>query len=414
MKVQTIAALVTAATLSFTTISTAHAETAQKTKYPVILAHGTAGWDSLLGLDYFGDEWGTFALDGCSFLEIGCNGWVSGDQKAAAFQVTSFASSETRGLELANQIESYMATNGVSYVNIVGHSQGGMDARKAAHLLKSRKNYQVVKDLISISSPHRGTSYAKKGLDKYARNGDQFCWNLPWNGSPSTDPCGALIEFAANNIYDIATTTTTTQRNNMIAALKQFVYDDYDPNDGETTGGKTYGQNYNLTTSSGAAIAARVGSFVTAQDDFNVTPLLAALHVVLGNFNADGDAYCSDDCDNDGAVGKGDGSVYDMDDDGLVPITSQQMGTRLSYASNDATCGWKGIIWSCWDPLDSVGSVSSTGYVSSMNSVTSTQMTSHEGVISQDHLDVMSIGPDTFDELEFYASIANYIAKGGN
>ena len=63
----------------------AAAEEAAKTKYPVVLAHGMAGWDSIIGIDYFGDEWGTFALDGCSFLEInGCNDWVPGDQKAGA------------------------------------------------------------------------------------------------------------------------------------------------------------------------------------------------------------------------------------------------------------------------------------------------------------------------------------------
>ena len=57
----------------------AAAEEAAKTKYPVVFAHGMAGWDSLLGIDYFGDEWGTFALDGCSLLEInGCNDWVTG------------------------------------------------------------------------------------------------------------------------------------------------------------------------------------------------------------------------------------------------------------------------------------------------------------------------------------------------
>jgi hypothetical protein len=41
-------------------------------------------------------------------------------------------------------------------------------------------------------------------------------------------------------------------------------------------------------------------------------------------------------------------------------------------------------------------------------------MTSHDGKISQDHLDVTGLGPDTFDEMEFYAAISNFIAAGGN
>ena len=58
----------------------AHAE-AQKTKYPIILAHGMAGWDEIVGLDYFGNEKGVFALDGCQLLEVnGCNDDVNGSQ----------------------------------------------------------------------------------------------------------------------------------------------------------------------------------------------------------------------------------------------------------------------------------------------------------------------------------------------
>jgi len=164
MKFQKLAAIAASVLLTLG-ISTQHAvaEEATKTKYPVILAHGMAGWDSLLGIDYFGDEWGTFALDGCSLLEInGCNDWVPGDQKAEAFQVTSFGSSELRGTQLADQVETYMAAQGVQYINLVGHSQGGFDIRKAAHVLKARKGYVVVKDLISLSSPHRGSPYAQK------------------------------------------------------------------------------------------------------------------------------------------------------------------------------------------------------------------------------------------------------------
>jgi hypothetical protein len=37
-------------------------------------------------------------------------------------------------------------------------------------------------------------------------------------------------------------------------------------------------------------------------------------------------------------------------------------------------------------------------------------MTSTSSVINQDHMDVVGVGPDTFDEPEFYAAIFNYIA----
>jgi triacylglycerol lipase len=412
MNLKKLAAVAASALISLGVLTQpAVAEEATKTKYPVILAHGMAGWDSLLGIDYFGDEWGTFALDGCSLLEInGCNDWVPGDQKAEAFQVTSFGTSELRGTQLADQVESYMAAQGAQYINLVGHSQGGFDIRKAAHVLKARKGYVVVKDLISLSSPHRGSPYAKKIMDKYARNGDQLCWNLPWDGNPANDPCGVLVANIADALYDVLNTALgQTERNNLIAGGLQLIYDDYDPADGKITGSKAFNQNYNLTGAGGSAVAGRISSLITAQDDGNLMPLLSGLGVLIG-FNGDGDGYCVNDCDNDGAAGAGDGSTYDMDDDGLVGINSQQIGTRLSYTEDDWKCAWYG----CWNPLDTLAAVSTTGYVADVNNPSSTQMTSHTGKISQDHLDVTGLGPDTFDEMEFYAAISHFIAAGGN
>lgn len=52
---------------------------ADETKYPVIFAHGMAGWDDLgIGYSYFGEDWsGTFVGDSCSFMELnGCNEWI--------------------------------------------------------------------------------------------------------------------------------------------------------------------------------------------------------------------------------------------------------------------------------------------------------------------------------------------------
>jgi hypothetical protein len=36
-------------------------------------------------------------------------------------------------------------------------------------------------------------------------------------------------------------------------------------------------------------------------------------------------------------------------------------------------------------------------------------MTSTSSVINQDHLDVVGVPPDTFDEMEFYAAVIDYI-----
>lgn len=399
----TLATLV-ASTLSLGAIS-AQAETATTTKYPVILAHGMAGWDSLGGMNYFGNDSGTFVGDSCQFLEInGCNDWINESQtpKTEAFQVTSLNNSEVRGNELYDQVRSFMATTGASMVNLVGHSQGGFDIRKTAHRLKAYYGSVKVGAMISISSPHRGSPYAKKILDLYARNqSNVFCGALPANPDGS-DPCLSAIANIGDVLFDFATGGNTAG-NDIIAAGTQLVYDDYDANDGKVTGAKAFNQNYNV-----GGVAQYVGSVITGQDDISLQPLLGTLGSIIG-MNADGDGYCVNDCDNDGAAGAGDGVIRDNDDDGLVGINSQQMGYRLKYVENDYTCAWYG----CWNPLDKLQEVSATGYVGDINAPNSTQMTSHEGKLNQDHLDVVSLGPDTFDEEEFYAGMFHYIASKG-
>ncbi|MFY0582255.1 hypothetical protein ACN28S_55440 [Cystobacter fuscus] len=38
-------------------------------------------------------------------------------------------------------------------------------------------------------------------------------------------------------------------------------------------------------------------------------------------------------------------------------------------------------------------------------------MTSSSSIINQDHMDVVGVGPDTFDEPEFYAALFQYIGN---
>ncbi|MBW7470214.1 acetyltransferase [Marinobacter sp. M216] len=347
------------------------ARDANKTQFPVVFAHGMSGFDDILGYDYWGDDYGTFVLDPCDKLfETNCNGDINDNQRSFVSSVTPFQSSEVRGYQLANNIESYMATSGASQVNIVSHSQGGIDARKAARLLRERKGYRVVQTHVSISSPHRGSSAAKFILDYYANS---------------------VTETLANYFGDVI----YGSGNDAIAGAKQLVYNDYDPNDGVITGMKAFNQKYPSSTS----YVANSVSLMTAQDGSSVNPALWLLSELI--YDIDGDGYCYDDCNNDGAAGQGDGNPNERDDDGLVGINSQQQGYRMEYAE-------------CWGCLDYVWERTSLGYVSDINHPNSTQMTSSAYVINQDHLDVVGVGPDTFDEMEFYAAITDYIADRGN
>lgn len=341
---------------------------AAKTTYPVVFAHGMAGFDDILGFDYWGDDYGMYVGDTCSFLEIPCNEDIDSGQKSFVAQVQTFQSSEVRGLDLANDIEGYMASVGATRVNIIGHSQGGLDARKAAKVLYTRKGYTVVPVLVSVSSPHRGSPVAKYILDL----------------KPGiTSVIAALAKIYGDVIYQSG--------NDGYAAAKQLVYNDYSSTDGATTGAKAFNESNPIDS----RYASRYVSLITAQNGLSVNPALYLVRELF--YDIDGDGYCVDDCDNDGAAGKGDGVANEADDDGLVGINSQQMGYRLKYTEN--TFGF-----------DSVTNDSSVAYLGSINAPNSAQMTSTSSVINQDHIDVIGVGPDTFDEPEFYAAIFNYIA----
>lgn len=355
------------------TTTGAEARTAGKTIYPIVFAHGMGGFDDILGYDYWGDDYGVFVLDPCDgFLETTCNGDINTGQKSYVSAVQPLQSSEARGYTLYQNILSYMASSGATNVNIVGHSQGGLDLRKAAKLLYTNKARQVVKMAISLSSPHRGSPIAKYVLDL----------------KPGvTSVLSALANYYGSIVYGSG--------NDSIAALKQLVYNDYSSTDGITTGMKAFNTTYPNSTT----YMAKSRSMITAQQGLDMNP---ALYLVQQGFmNIDGDGYATTDADNDGAGGIGNGNKSDTDDDGLVGVNSAQMGLRLEHVG-------------CWPCLDYVYERTGTGNCTDLNAPTSTMMTSKSYVIPQDHIDIIGVGPDTFDEMEFYAALTDYIALSGS
>lgn len=337
---------------------------AQKTSYPIVFAHGMNGYATQNGSYYFGDDLGYFVLDPCSFWgETDC---VDPDQKSYVPAVQAFHNSEVRGTQLADRIEGYLATSGAQYVNIISHSQGGIDSRKAAKLLKDRLGRVVVKSHTSIASPHRGSPVAKYVLDYY-------------------NPLTVLGDAYGNSVYG--------QGNDVRQTLMQLSYDDYDPNDGVVTGAKAFNSSYPGDSS----VISNSWSFMTSQNGIYVSP---ALWLVQSVYDIDGDGYCLDDCNGDGAAGTGNGTATDRDDDGVVGLNSQQMGNRVAYADS-------------WWGLGSVAEKTDHGYVSDINHPTAQQMTSLTHVLDQDHQDVVSSSNDTFDEMDFYAAITDFLAKRG-
>lgn len=119
----------------------AHAAGYTETQYPIVLAHGMSGFDSLFGVvDYFpGIVW---ALE-----KDGAEVYVT--------EVSQFNDTAVRGQQLLEQVEEIVAISGSSKVNLIGHSHGGLDIRWVA-----AQRPDLVASVTSVGSPHKGAELA--------------------------------------------------------------------------------------------------------------------------------------------------------------------------------------------------------------------------------------------------------------
>jgi len=112
-----------------------------QTRYPIVLAHGMGGFDRLFGVyEYF---YGIPA-------EL-----RAGGAKVYITNVPAFGAAEARGEELLAQVEYIAASSGAGKVNLIGHSQGGIDIR---YVLAARPD--LVASVTTVGSPHEGADLA--------------------------------------------------------------------------------------------------------------------------------------------------------------------------------------------------------------------------------------------------------------
>jgi triacylglycerol lipase len=115
--------------------------------YPIVLAHGFFGFDDFAGQNFISYFYGVkdqLAKEG---------------ETVYTPAVDPFNDSDYRGAQLAAAIEDILAKTGYAKVNIIGHSQGGLDARVVAH-----DHPDWVASITTISTPHRGTPVADVAL----------------------------------------------------------------------------------------------------------------------------------------------------------------------------------------------------------------------------------------------------------
>lgn len=112
--------------------------------YPIVLAHGFFGFEDFAGLDFVNYFYGVKE----ALL-------AKGEVYVYTPAVDPFNSSEKRGTQLAAHIEQILKETGHAKVNIIGHSQGGLDARVVAH-----EHPEWVASVWTFATPHRGTPVA--------------------------------------------------------------------------------------------------------------------------------------------------------------------------------------------------------------------------------------------------------------
>jgi len=121
----------------------AHAATGSgytATKYPIVLAHGMLGFDSLLGIDYWYGIPSALRRDGAQVYIT---------------EVSQLNTSELRGEELLAHVEEIVAISGKPKVNLVGHSHGGPTVRYVAGVRPD-----LIASVTSVGAPHKGSDVA--------------------------------------------------------------------------------------------------------------------------------------------------------------------------------------------------------------------------------------------------------------
>lgn len=111
----------------------------ETTRFPIVLVHGWTGFESIGPLTYFFNVRET--LEDAGFpVEVAV--------------LDPYNSSLVRSAQLAEQVDEFLVGQRARKVNLLGHSQGGIDARAvvATHGYGDR-----VSALVTIASPHRGT-----------------------------------------------------------------------------------------------------------------------------------------------------------------------------------------------------------------------------------------------------------------
>ncbi|KAA0694288.1 triacylglycerol lipase [Halopseudomonas laoshanensis] len=151
-----------------------------KTQYPIVLAHGMLGFDSILGINYW--------------YGIPAN-LRSGGASVYVTSVSQLDTSEKRGEQLLQQVQNIVAISGKRKVNLIGHSHGGPTIRYVAAVRPD-----LIASATSVGAPHKGSKTA------------DFIRNVP-PGSAGETVVAGIVNGLGSLINFLSGSNTTTPQN---------------------------------------------------------------------------------------------------------------------------------------------------------------------------------------------------------
>jgi hypothetical protein len=117
------------------------------TRFPVVLLHGMAGWDSFLNFYEY------FLNVEDDLLGLGYDVYTT--------KVAMFDDTEGRAAELEGQLMDILTTTAARKLDLLAHSQGGLDAR---HFISVMGHASDVAVLAMLATPNRGSVVSDKVL----------------------------------------------------------------------------------------------------------------------------------------------------------------------------------------------------------------------------------------------------------
>src|SRR5690606_28906550 len=169
--------------------------------HPIVLAHGFFGFEDFAGIDFI-----TY------FYGVKDHLAAQGETLVFTPAVDPFNDSEVRGAELLAHVEAILAETGHARVNLIGHSQGGLDARWVAY-----QRPELVASVTTFATPHRGSPMADVvlGLVEDPRARDLADRLVRLIGAPLWDAAGeetsvfaSLRQFSSSGSADFNTRIT--------------------------------------------------------------------------------------------------------------------------------------------------------------------------------------------------------------